>query len=567
MYSVYKKLTIQDISIVPFNAHKQYSFNSSSAALNKVKHFDTRWTSASIYSYTSGSSGGSASIDTHNILKYNQINHLFYDKFKVNINNRLGDTHYLNQKRALYSRANILSIPAGLFGHEIYPNTFYLSSSAHEVTDDSHGNLIISGTLDSDFNTDIRANILRIGPEKGFKQYDLNTRNGFEASLYYRRGKPIINGRTVYSTDFGVNYDDSYYFNNIKYNNITFSEITLRGGLYSGINFNGASEIQLANDEKFHFNPGDDFTITLWARVNNNLNNGSVYLISKSTTRTIIPSPISGKAAEYSTAVTGAAQTKDVAAANKYPFEVYIENVGTTPHVIFRRFDGNTTSTVSASFTTSSLQHVSCRVSSSQMEIFTSGIGSGISGSDNTFRETQNNANIYIGNKGGNEKFLNGILSQINIYDEALSDTQILNHYSSSNGSPYVGNIFYSTGIATITHPNYQTVLSGSMPHGTDSGSIHALRFQGSHLLYENEYQCTVEEHEFNNTMNISARKLRTTTCQDAANFVSSSIFKPYVTTVGLFNEEGECLVVGKLGQPVRTSDETDTTFILRWDT
>ena len=28
-----------------------------------------------------------------------------------------------------------------------------------------------------------------------------------------------------------------------------------------------------------------------------------------------------------------------------------------------------------------------------------------------------------------------------------------------------------------------------------------------------------------------------------------------------------ELLVVGKLGQPVRMSDETDTTFIIRWDT
>ena len=54
---------------------------------------------------------------------------------------------------------------------------------------------------------------------------------------------------------------------------------------------------------------------------------------------------------------------------------------------------------------------------------------------------------------------------------------------------------------------------------------------------------------------------------QEIADFTTSSIFQPYVTTVGLYNEANELLVVGKLGQPIRTAQETDTTFILRWDT
>ena len=40
-----------------------------------------------------------------------------------------------------------------------------------------------------------------------------------------------------------------------------------------------------------------------------------------------------------------------------------------------------------------------------------------------------------------------------------------------------------------------------------------------------------------------------------------------YNVAVGLYNEHNDLLVVGKLGQPTRISDETDTTFILRWDT
>ena len=86
------------------------------------------------------------------------------------------------------------------------------------------------------------------------------------------------------------------------------------------------------------------------------------------------------------------------------------------------------------------------------------------------------------------------------------------------------------------------------------------------HLIYENEYQCTINEHEYNYTLNPSARRNKNLNSQDIANFATGSTFKPYVTTVGLYNEAGELLVVGKLGQPVRMSDETDTTFVIRWD-
>jgi len=51
------------------------------------------------------------------------------------------------------------------------------------------------------------------------------------------------------------------------------------------------------------------------------------------------------------------------------------------------------------------------------------------------------------------------------------------------------------------------------------------------------------------------------------ADFATGSLFKPYITTIGLYNENNELLVVGKLGQPIKTSNETDTTLIVRWDT
>ena len=105
-------------------------------------------------------------------------------------------------------------------------------------------------------------------------------------------------------------------------------------------------------------------------------------------------------------------------------------------------------------------------------------------------------------------------------------------------------------------------VVDSEFYHG-----INKIEFQGTHKITEHEYQCTVDEHEYNSTMNISARKSISDNIYELANFTTGSMFKPYITTIGLYNEQNDLLVIGKLNQPIRTSNETDTTFIVRWDT
>ena len=561
--SVYKKFTANDVAVIPFNAHKQYTFNSSSAASNKVTYYPSRWTSESLDLYSSKSA------DTINTLKYSQLDHLYYRNFKRNISNRFGDKDYLGQQRVLYENTNIISMPAGLYGHQIKPGTFYLSSSNYIVVDDSKGNLIISGTNLDDHETDVRTKVLDIGPIKGFKRYDLNTYNNLVEGVFDKRGEPRVNPITSYSTpEIGDEFDDSYYSNVINYKNVNFSKSPQ--GRHSQIDFNGrTSGIVIGHNEKFNFNKGDDFTISFRTEVSHS-SDQTTYLLSKSTTKTIVPSPNQG-AEIYTTNTTGALQPMDVGAEPQYPFEIY----ATGNEIFFSRSDGDIVTTVSSSaFETGSIKTIVCRVSNSTMRIYVNG-ALGESKTDASILPTQNTANIYIGNKGNiapssdlTLHYLTGSMTLISIFDSALSATDIGSMYVSGN-CPYIGNIFYSSGIATITNPgigtshNYQKIASGS----TGEGIIHELKFQGTHMIWENEYQCTVDEHEYNDTTNISARKIRSNTSQDLANFATGSLFKPYVTTVGLYNEENELLVVGKFGQPIRMSDETDTTFVLRWDT
>ena len=80
-------------------------------------------------------------------------------------------------------------------------------------------------------------------------------------------------------------------------------------------------------------------------------------------------------------------------------------------------------------------------------------------------------------------------------------------------------------------------------------------------------FKAAVTSHEYNFSNNVSTRKIQTDQHEKLANFATGSIWAPYVTTIGLYDDNHELLVVGKLGQPIRMSDETDTTFVVRWDT
>ena len=174
---IYKKFSAQDFAIVPFNAHKQYSFTSASAASNSINHYNTSYTSESISLYSSASSiyGG----DSKNVIKYNQLDHLFYRDYIQKAGTKKDLINFLGNQRNLYEKANILSIPSGLYGFEIKKSSFYLSSSQYEIIDDSKGNLIISGTTINNYPNNIQENVFRLDPIKGFKKYDLRIYDGY----------------------------------------------------------------------------------------------------------------------------------------------------------------------------------------------------------------------------------------------------------------------------------------------------------------------------------------------------------------------------------------------------
>ena len=157
---IYKKFKPEDKAIVPFNAHKQYDFNSSSAENNQLKYYQANYTSESVSLYSSASSvyGG----DSKNVIKYNQIDHLFYRDHLKKFGTKKDPIHYLKQRKELHQTANILSIPSGLYGFEIKKSSFYLSSSKYQIVDDSYGNLHLRNETLSDYPDDVQKNVFKV---------------------------------------------------------------------------------------------------------------------------------------------------------------------------------------------------------------------------------------------------------------------------------------------------------------------------------------------------------------------------------------------------------------------
>jgi hypothetical protein len=529
--SIYKKLTPSDVTRVPFNANKLQSFDSSSASSVGISLQTFQFNSSSLHSYSNN--------DTSSSIKYHQLDHLFYKNHRLDISNRFGDADYLSQNRSLYNKVNVISIPSNLYGNKIKQGSFYMTGSGYEIIDDSKGNLIISGTQLVSHSIDEREKVFDLGPIKGFKQYDIN-------SSFYGKNYPNLPN---YFSKNGVR-DDSYYMNLLDYKNIKFEPLstpTSGSSLIFRENSSFSSSITSIHNETYNFNTDDDFTLSAYIQPEDS--NG--HIIGKSTTKTIIKSPII-----ETTNTTGSSQAHNIKSKDQFPFEVYVDS---SQNLTFRRSDGLNTPTITTPIDTGSLSHVVCMKSGSQLSIHIDGVET-VTGTDTTIKQTQNQANLYVGSKGEVSDFYSGSISNLMIFNQSRSQEQIKSLHTHPNGSPYVGNIFYSIGIATITNPKHQYIAQ-------PGNGLFNVDFKSLHPIYENEYMCTVDSQDYNYTNNISTRKTKSDQSPLLANFATSSLFHPYVTTIGLYDEDNNLLVVGKLGQPVRMNEEADTTFVLRWDT
>ena len=204
-------------------------------------------------------------------------------------------------------------------------------------------------------------------------------------------------------------------------------------------------------------------------------------------------------------------------------------------------------------------------------------------------------------------------------YDDGEGNLRMLNTVYGTS-SAIVGNVIYPHGIVTLVgnqslYDYFNSYNNGTLLGSTYSTAVYGTSyiygtilniaglitafvtssnftasFSSSYTIYETQYKCTIRENEFNYTLNpstftsVSSSFTNTnvggspcdislsTTIEEAIspgipyNYVNQDYFSPYITTVGLYDEQQNLLAIGKLSQPLPSSPTTDTTILINID-
>ena len=134
----------------------------------------------------------------------------------------------------------------------------------------------------------------------------------------------------------------------------------------------------------------------------------------------------------------------------------------------------------------------------------------------------------------------------------------------------------------------------------SDEFNLTSLKFKGQHTIYENLIKVTIRNHEMNLTYNPTIlERDDNNTGEEISNFtiivdhnpvtnISSSklekndsntwdnyhvkemtkmrVFKPYISSIGIYNDFGDLLIHARLGQTVPLSKHLDTNFLIKYD-
>ena len=335
--------------------------------------------------------------------------------------------------------------------------------------------------------------------------------------------------------------------------------------------------IRIRNREEFNFKRSDDYAISFW-----------INQFATSSLETYILSKKSTGIGNYKDKQTGKIITGDVEySVTQFPYEiVYAKN---TNKLTCRISNGADTSKLEYSNNvTGSVNHIVFQKTGSLIELYVDStkIGSTSIPADGNF---QNDADIFIGSYGidSNQDGRFGIQATIDeffIFNKGLTQKEItqLAFTGSENtmitNTNNVGNVFYEHGIIVLSdpRPKYGTkqykmfndrvynYISGATEPGLLSKFY--LGYNSTVTLYEHEYVCKLKEDEFNFTSNPTIRKDNDLNSEFPKDFVAGASFSPYITTVGLYDQYGRLLAVGKLGTPIKKRDNVDLAIIVKFD-
>lgn len=586
--SVFRPIRRNDVHQRPFKAYKNYVVTNLGAIDEKfgVQRASHKKFPANVgdntYRYPINSTD-----DTNQHVVWKWIDNRFY-RYPYDQTRCMELTDENTVLKQYFMTASIVTVPYHQMGERIKPGTLIFTSyvtqssanaynTAFMITgsDDGYGNLRDTFILTSSMATSSRC-VMYLHFNDQFRKFDDNFGRLKEVDSvpYTLRRRNYAARASNVEIQRGVNMFVS---------NSLYVPSGLSGYFTSSLN----SYLRINDNQMFEqFQRCDQWLMSFWIKPNNLTSTGSI--ISKiSRKRQPYYDPIDKrlKLREINVPIPKPGQNF-----SNYRTPFHISLIGNKIH--FQASDGLKQMHLSASLSLrGDWAHVAIANSGSLCKIYINGNATGSTGKI-PIDSTANDAAILIGTDTLDttvQKTFNGNIAELRVYDYGMPQKEIkslagINFYT---GSLYQTNIF-----GNVFYRNGQVVISSPMPKYHDAlfsnptGSINVFKmtYKGQHTIYENEVMVRIPKNAFNISTNPSSVYRPATginnSCNDPGSgaeqylrpgdyrktmFISGTAF-PYITTVGLYNDNGQLLAVGKMAEPIQKRDDIDMNIVIRWD-
>jgi len=534
---VFKSIKPADKSITPFKVYKSWRYNlsnidSGSNLLSGIKP-DISQQSGHVITLESAEQLQDSSSYLLNLdnrpagVIYYSLDHLYY-KLSEEPSNTFGYSSTNLSK--LFDKASVISVNQSIFGESIRPISVKLNYTASgmsaSLVDNGHGSLIdtalptpLSSILPLSFNT---------------TTYESN----WLVSKTYESSQLI--GENIAFTSSFIGYGNSLKLQNNSY-------------------------VAVKESENYNYQPDENFAISFWFNITNlqgaSGDSNYVYLLSKRT------DAISTYTNSLGYPVTDWVNRNT----DKYSYDIRFNRI--TSQLECRRADGITTALVTANINVNTNYHIVFQKLDQSIQLYVNNVNT-----SNTSDVTQNTANdctVFIGSLGRGISSVTGEIFEFNMFDRSLSTSEITQLYQNPINSNQVGRVIYEHGqiIVSDPRPKYNQLLFSNTLYSLLTNSYLSatctgldLEFSSTLTLFEHEYLCRLNSDEFNFTSNPTIRRNNDYNSSVPKPIVSNPAFNPYITTVGLYNDKGQLLAIGKLASAIQKRSNVDTNIVVRFD-
>ena len=339
-------------------------------------------------------------------------------------------------------------------------------------------------------------------------------------------------------------------------------------GIGNTYNFNHSQSIQIKHREHFNvLNKNDDWAVSFWAVIppsQSLVGRQQQSLVQKRNTYTYIDD-------------AGLEQVKSQGN-GQYPFDIsfYTELHPTSPgHIFIKASDGSSVLNFSSSnaYNDGLVHEYVLNKTNNEIALWVDGTNE-VSASYSFKGVVTNDRDILIGARSISETngFFSGSMSQFRIHRNSLSSAMISSLAdNSTSGSALqrkeVGYVFYKHGMIIISDPRfrYQNILLGNGNWNYTNRNFQ-LDYRATKQVEEFSILCEIKRDEYNVSSNPSLRIDGTDTDTRLMNMVTGSDFRPYITQIGLYNDNGDLLAIGKLGSPLKKRQDVDVTINVKFD-